>query len=279
MDPHRGWFVHIRWFIRFFLIAMIFLPGGCGLLGPGPAVFHGDADAYNKFLTPTPLVPFVASGTLFIQLGDQKESGEFLLASNDERQLRIQLLARVTGSLGFEVQLGEEQLLLLDYLKNTYFEGENNRRNRLRLFGADISAADFLLMVTGRVSEVEFKAFNGKLSETGYAEMVVGKVRYQFTLDHNGLVKRWSKEEGAKVVYRVEYGPYLLVPTTSGKVLRVPHRIQVFTNGERPTMTLGLQRFRPGLSDQQPITFDAPPGLEWSFKAPPDPQLKAFDNL
>ena len=259
-------------------LALILLLAGC-TLQPPKAVFQGDATAYNQFLTPTPLVPFLSRGTLFMQIGDQKESGEYTLAGTDNRHLRIQLRARVTGSLAMELQMADEQLLFLDHLKHTYFEGPNTRANRLRLFHSDMSAADFLLLLTGRFPREEFEAGKGTISKGGYAELTLGESHYSFTLDSHGLVQRWAKGQKAKVIYRVEYGPYLAVPTNKGQILRVPHRVRVFTDSDKPAMVLGVREFRPGANNVETIDFKLPSGKKWEFKDLPDPRMKSFQNL
>ena len=262
------------------LALWLILPiSGCQTVSPPTAVFHGDATAYNQFLTPTPLVPFLSRGSMYLRLGEQKESGEFLLSGTDYRRLRVQLMARITGSLVMELQLADEKLLFLDYLKETYFTGPNTRANRMKLFQFDLSAADFLLLVTGRIPKEEFEASGGRLFSGGYAEMTIGDSQYSFTLDKNGLLKRWVKGQQAKVIYRVEYGPYLLVPTDKGQTLRVPHQVRVYTDEEKPTFVLGVRDFKPGINELKPVDFELPPGKEWQLKIPPDPRLKTFQNL
>ena len=271
--PYRA---HSHSALLLFSVLMVAL---AGCVPSQPAVFQGNGTAYNKFLTPTPLVPFISRGTLYMRLGENRESGEFLLSGTGSRRLRIQLMARVTGSKAMELQLADDKLLYLDYLKSTYFEGPNTRANRLRLFRFDLSAADFLLLVTGRMPREEFEAAGGHISQGGYAEMTVGDSHYSFTLDKHGLVQRWVKSQQAKVIYRVDYGPYLLVPTSQGTPLRVPHRVRVYTDEEKPTIVLGVREFKPGSHSLEAVDFSLPSGRDWRFKAPADPRLKTFENL
>lgn len=259
------------------------LLGACKTLEPQPKpppfVSGFRIAAYRPFLTPGPLLPFRATGSILVRVGEKVETGKFILAANLFGGISVQILARITGALGLELRFDPERLLLLNYVQKSFFEGPNTLNNRLRLFNLDLSPAEFLMAVTGRVPAAEFEAAEGRLEGSGFAEMRTNGAQYRFALDSHGLPKSWVKEVGAKVVLRVEYRAYLLVPTATGPPLRIPHKIRIYARSEKPAMVLGVSEFEAGATGLERLTFSPPADPGWRFEPLPDPSLHRFKNL
>ncbi|MCZ6646526.1 MAG: hypothetical protein O7B79_09835 [SAR324 cluster bacterium] len=224
-----------------------------------------DLPAYRSFLVPRPLLPFRATGSLRFTYAGEAQAGEFILFGSPLRAYRMQLLAPVTGALALELRFDRERMLLLDFARDSYFLGGNTRENRERWIDLDITPAEFLLMVSGRISEADFAAAGGRWISGKQAQMTVGSVTYTFWLDGHGLPARWNKMEHGQLLYRVEYREYLSVPTASGPPLRLPRKLRVYTGEGAPTMILGVREFLPGARSLNPVAFVPPAGREWRF--------------
>lgn len=228
-----------------------------------------DVSAYRPFLAPGPLLPFRATGSMRFTYAGETESGEFILFGSAPGAYRFQMLTRLAGSLVLEFRFDEERMLLLDYTHDTYFLGANNRENRERWIELDITPPEFLMMVTGRVSESAFAGAGGEWLPEGQARMARGEFSYTFWLDGHGLPRRWSKQRAGRTVYRVEYRDYLSIPLNAGAPLRLPRKLRVYTKGERPALVLGVREFLPGAESASPLDFELPPGREWRFTPRP----------
>ncbi len=242
-----------------------------------------DLAAYRPFLTPAPLLPFRATGSARIQYGGEAEAGQFILTAHRNLAFRFQLLAPITGALVVELRFDEQRLLALNYGEGTYFLAENTEENRRRLFSLDITPAEFLMMLTGRVPRAAFEAGGGAKEGPRQRVMESAGVRYRFLLGEDGLPKGWSKARRAGggagtfylVEYRVEYREFLTLPPASGKEngapFRIPRKIRVRSGDGDALLVIGLREFLPGAGSPRPLSFDLPKGKSWRFEPPPPP--------
>jgi hypothetical protein len=232
-----------------------------------PAPF--DSVGFQGFLTPRPLVPFQATGAVLFSFRGERESGQMALQVTAEPAIRLQLLANLTGSLALEVRFDPERLLVLDYANQTYYRGVNDAQTRLRLFEVDLNPAEFLILLTGRVSRDAFAAGEGVLNREPPRSAAPGAAPQAwfseggglllFWLDEWGLPSRWVKMVGGEPVFRVEYREYAEVPTDGGPTLRLPRKIRLYLRDSAPLMVLGIARIEPGAGAQPAVALTALP--------------------
>jgi hypothetical protein len=227
---------------------------------------------YRPFLTPGPMLPFRASGSLRFQYAGETETGEFLLTGDEQHAFRLQLLAPVTGSLALDVRFDPGRILALNYAETTYFQGENTPENRRRLFSLDITPPEFLLLLTGRVPAQAYAAADGTAVSPDERWMGSWPVRYRFWLDEQGLPRRWSKERYGAELFRVEYRDFMAIPDGGAPPLRMPRKIRVRSGDAGTVLILGVREFLPGARSPEPVRFVLPEGKAWRFA--PLPQEK-----
>ncbi len=199
------------------------------------------------------------------------ESGEFVLVGATPVAFRFQIMARLTGSLLLEVRFDEGRMLVLDYVRNTYFLGPNSAENRQRLFALDMTPREFLMALTGRVPEAEFAQAGGEWIGPRQARMGGEAAHYRFWLDAHGLPSRWVKRRHGRELFRVEYRDYLSLSDAAGPPLRLPRKLRIYSGGEEPLLVLGVREFQPGLAAREAMNFDPPSGGDWRFEPLPGP--------
>jgi hypothetical protein len=198
---------------------------------------------------------------------------------------RIQLHARITGSLALDARLSAQDLLVIDYVHQSYVLDANTPALRQDLFGIDLTPQDLQIAVTGRVPQDLFRAGRGKV-DGQQASFEADGAEYRFTLDAMGLPTEWSKVQDGVALIRVEYRSYLEVPAGHGVTVRLPERIRVYAagspretglgaagsphdaslNAAHPRLILGVQEWQlaPKLA---PISFIPPSDVLEKFRA------------
>ncbi|HEX7926555.1 MAG TPA: DUF4292 domain-containing protein, partial [bacterium] len=159
----------------------------------------------RSFLVEDPLPVLDASGAVSFTYKGETESGDLFLRTVPGGATWIQLKARITGVLVLEIRFDERQLLIIDYVHKTYYQGDNTPETRDRLFGIDLSPDELRMVVTGRVSRTVFETGRGTLRTPHEATFRRGNDRYIFTLAPDGLPMSWVKQREGAIAFRVEY--------------------------------------------------------------------------
>ena len=243
---------------------------GCGAPTP-PVVKPIDAAQYRTFLVASPLLPFWVEGSVQFSFRDQRESGSMILQAASGPAFRIRLKAPLTGALALEIRFDPKALVVVDYINETYSAGKNTSANRLHLFQMDLTAEEFQILLTGRVTRAAFLAGGGLLSgkERRTATYRDGDTLHTFRLDRYGLPAQWIRERKGAPRMRVEFRQYSQWPTARGGTLRLPRKVRVYQQGGRSRLALGIRRFRPGASGgTMPAPFDLPASVRKFRRAP-----------
>lgn len=231
-----------------------------------PSVPSAALAGYERFLVRGPLEPYQARGSAQFTYRGDTESGELSLQAESGPQYRIQLRARVTGSLALDVRFDSSDLLIVDYIHESYFLGANAPEIRNELFSLDMSPVDFQIALTARVPEQLFREGGGRLQPTE-AEFSLDGDQYRFTLDASGLPVEWTKLRDGVPILRVEYRSFLALGQGSGPAVRLPERIRIYAGEPRPRIVLGLSEWRIGAdAGAPPITFVPPQDVLERFR-------------
>ena len=217
-----------------------------------------DLGALRSFFVEDPLPVLEATGAVSFTYKGDTESGDLFVRTAPGGATLIQLKARVTGSLALEIRFDARQLLVIDYVHKSYYQGDNTPETRNTLFSIDLSPEEFRMVLTGRVSRRDFEQGRGTLQGPHEAVYRRGADRYLFTLGPDGLPMSWVKQHEGLMQFRVEYRTYLDVPSDGGLPVRLPERARVYVTGSKPTLVLGLRDFTAPKHPPEP-TFALPP--------------------
>ena len=225
---------------------------------PVPEASLAQLAGFERFLVRGPLEPYQTRGSAQFTYRGATESGELSLQAESGPQYRIQLRARVTGSLALDMRFDASDLLIVDYVHESYFLGGNAPETRKELFSLDMTPADFQMALTARVPEDVFQQGGGRL-RPAEAEFSLHGDEYRFTLDETGLPVEWTKRTDGVLVLRVEYRSFVAFRQGRGPAIRLPERIRVYAGEPQPRLVLGLREWRIGAdAAAPPITFIPP---------------------
>jgi hypothetical protein len=245
------------------LLLSIALLGGCAAEKP-PALPAAPA-APQSLVIPGALEPYRVRGAAQFTYRGETQSGELLLEAQPGPVFRIQLRARVTGSLALDVRVSAADLLVIDYVHESYVLSSNTPDLREELFSLDLTPLDLQLAVTGRVPEAVFEAGHGTRLP-GEARFDADGAQYRFTLGADGMPGEWVKLRDGVPVLRVEYRGMLDAQPPAGAPLRLPARLRIFAGDPPPRLVLGVQAWQLA-ADVPPIGFLPPPEVLERFKA------------
>lgn len=244
--------------------------GWAGCAGrPPPAAVPIDFTTLQTFLAPEALLPFRAEGSAQFNFRGKSESGSLRVEAAPGPKFRIQMLVPVTGSVGLEIRLDPRGVLLVDYMNERYYRGENTPANRRHLFRMDLSVEEFQLLLTGRVNAATFREGDGTII-SNEAVFRSGGSTHRLRLDEHRLPREWVRENGGFVELRAEFPRYQELDGGEGPSLRVPRLVRLFKGEGGPALVLGIRRFFPGQGGDLPGPDELPAGSE-DFSNPPLP--------
>jgi hypothetical protein len=225
---------------------------------PPPAPSQARLARFEPFLVREPFEPYRARGAAQFTYRGESESGELTLQVEPGPLYRIQIRARISGSLALDLRFDDGDLLIVDYVHESYLLGGNTSQTRQELFSLDMNPLDFQIALTARVPDELFQRGQGRLLPRE-ARFTLAGDEYRFTLDASGLPSEWIKIERGVLAFRVEYRSYLEIPTGQGPAVRLPERIRIYGPEARPRLILGIQEWMMGTDpNAPPITFIPP---------------------
>lgn len=236
-----------------------------------PPVRINGAD-FVGFLVPAPLLPYRVEGAVQLSYRGERESGDMSLQASEGYAYRLELRARLTGSLALDIRFDPARVLLVDYVNKAYIRSANTPDVRLRLFDLDLSPDEFQILLTGRVLRSRFEAGAGSLRPDGSGAVFHdGSALHRFRLAADGLPTEWVKERDGRPVFRVEFRDWLQAPLPGSPPLRLPRKVRLYRGG-LPTsvpalLAFGVRDFQPGLDGQvrmdrlPPSAAEFQPGL------------------
>lgn len=255
-------------FFRVALVGVSILITGCTYVSPG-IQRNFDSSAYTTFFTPTPLRPFRAFGSAYFTYSGKGNSGDVVITHNRNSALQLHMTAPFTGAVLMDVRMNDDLVMVMNYTNKTFFQGENNTGIRKWMLSVDITPAEFLILITGRISKPVFNALGGVMEEDKVAVLNIGEIQYRFELNNKGLPSRWSKKVNGEERYRVEYKSYLLTPVRKGPPILVPNKVFVYLKEEKPVLKLGIRDFKPGMGPGKTIEFSLPDSDDgWQREVP-----------
>lgn len=232
-----------------------------------PPVLINGAD-YAGFLVPAPLLPYRVEGAVQLSYRGDRESGDMSLQASQGYAYRLELRARLTGSLALDIRFDPGRVLLLDYVNKSYIRSANTPAVRLRLFDLDLSPDEFQILLTGRVLRSRFEAGAGSLRPDGTGAVFHdGSALHRFRLAADGLPTEWVKERDGRPVFRVEFRDWLQAPLPGSPPLRLPRKVRLY-RGDLPAtapavLAFGVRDFQPGRDGQVRIDGLPPSAAEF----------------
>ena len=221
-----------------FLLAAVLL-AGCAAHKPA-AISAASASALRTFVVSGAVGAYRIRGSARLSYRGETQSGELLLDALPGPAFHIQLRAPLTGSLALDVRIDATDLLVVDYVRQTYVLASNTPEMRTELFSLDLSPLDLQIAMTGRVEEGLFQAAGGTRLP-GEARFHWDGADYRFILDAQGLPEQWVKLRDGVTLFRVEYRGYLDAQSDSGPPVRLPQRIRIYAGQPEPRVVLGVQ--------------------------------------
>lgn len=246
------------------LLLAVALLGGCAAR-TAPPLSAERVSGPQTFVVSGALEPYRVRGAAQFTYRGETQSGELLLEGLPGPAFHIQLRARLTGSLALDVRLNATDLLVVDYVHESYVLGSNTPGLREELFSLDLTPLDLQIAVTARVAADVFQAGHGTRLP-GEARFHWDGADYRFTLDAAGLPSEWVKVRDGAPVLRVEYRSTVEAQPASGPPLRLPERIRVYAGQPQPRLVLGVQEWQLA-ADIPAIGFIPPPEVLARFRA------------
>ena len=232
--------------------------GACAPREPRPPL----PGPYPLIVTQAP-APFQARGALLVENGDAASSGTMTVEADAAGAVRMRLMARVTGALLLDVRMSPERLLVLDHAQRVYYIGDNTRAYRQAWLRFDMTPAELVSIMAGRVAEKRFRAGDGRLSRSGLT-LREGEDWHRISLSADGRPVMWEKRSGSRLVYRVNYDSFLATGGVNSTTW--PRRLRVLGDagqGAPPTrLVLGFSEVRLGADVTVPMDLEPP--ADWT---------------
>ena len=150
---------------------------------------------------------YYGSGRILFKHPEGKHSGEMEIHISADSELRLSIFTPLVGSIMYELRVGPEKFLLLNFQEKTYVLDENNRYVRLKWLGMDLSMTELKWLILGQLPEKNPAWQQTKLS-TGDLQLVQGTSVIHLRLNSAGRIQSMNKLVKGILEYKARISHY-----------------------------------------------------------------------
>ena len=151
-----------------------------------------------------------------------------------DSELRLSIYTPLVGSLIYELRVGPEKFLLLNFQEKKYVLDENNRFVRQTWLGVDLSLTELKWLILGQIPEKTPAWLQTKLP-SGELQLVQGTSVIRLRLNSAGRIESMNKSVEGLLEYKAQISLY-----QKHFEILFPRKIQIedFTGNNRWLMVI-----------------------------------------
>ena len=150
---------------------------------------------------------YYVSGRILFKHPEGKHSGEMEIHISADSELRLSIFTPLVGSLIYELRVGPEKFLLLNFQEKNYVLDENNRYVRQTWLGMDLSLTELKWLILGQIPEKTPAWQRTKLS-SGELQLVQGTSVIRLRLNSAGRIQSMNKSVEGLLEYKAQISLY-----------------------------------------------------------------------
>jgi outer membrane biogenesis lipoprotein LolB len=177
---------------------------------------------------------YYVSGRILFKHPEGKHSGEMEIHISADSELRLSIYTPLVGSLIYELRVGPEKFLLLNFQEKNYVLDENNRFVRQTWLGMDLSLTELKWLILGQIPE-KTPAWQQTKLPSGELQLVQGTSVIRLRLNSAGRIESMNKSVEGLLEYKAQISLY-----QKHFEILFPRKIQIedFTGNNRWLMVI-----------------------------------------
>ena len=162
----------------------------------------------SELLTPNNLSRYYdVSGRILFKHPDGDNSGDLLMQISRRSEMRLRIYAPIVGSLIYELRVGSENFLVLNYQDKNFVLDENDLEVRQKWLGMDLSLDEIRWLVVGKLPE-KIKPWKRKKLPTGEWQLTKNKYEILIRYNSEGYIESMNKSGEGLLEYKAKIPQY-----------------------------------------------------------------------
>ena len=199
---------------------------------------------------------FNISGRILFKHPEGKHNGEFLMQISGGSEMKMRIFAPIIGSLIYELRVGPENFLILNYQDKNYALRLNSWEARKNWLGMDLLVEELRWLIIGRLPE-KIKFWKRKILPTGEWQLTQKNTKIHISFNSNGYIESMNKSIEGFLEYKAKILQY-----KKANELFFPNKIQIEDYTGNNLWMMYIKEINPVSDNIDTIVFDPPTDLE-----------------
>ena len=196
------------------------------------------------------------SGRILFKHPEGKHNGEFLMQISSGSEMKMRIFAPIIGSLIYELRVGPEKFLILNYQDKNYALRENSWEARKNWLGMDLLVEELRWLIIGRLPE-KIKSWKRKILPTGEWQLTKNNTEIHIIFNSYGYIETMNKSIEGLLEYKAKILQYKKANESF-----FPNKIQIEDYTGNNLWMMYIEKINSVSDSINTIKFDPPTGLE-----------------
>ena len=147
------------------------------------------------------------SGRILFKHPDGKHNGELLMQISSSSEMKLRIFAPIVGSLIYELRVGPERFLVLNYQDKNFVLEENSFEVRQTWLGMDLSLDELRWLIIGRFPE-KTQSWKRKKNTVGELQLTKNTTEIRIRYNSDGYIESMNKSRGGLMEYKAKIPQY-----------------------------------------------------------------------
>jgi len=196
------------------------------------------------------------SGRIFFKHPDGKHNGELLMQISSSSEMKLRIFAPIVGSLIYELRVGPEKFLVLNYQDKNFVLEENSLEVRQTWLGMDLSLDELRWLIIGRLPE-KTQSWKRKKLTTGEWQLSKNTTQMQIRYNSDGYIESMNKSREGLLEYKAKILQY-----QKEKESFFPTKVQIEDYTGNYLWMIYIKELHAVSGSMKKLEFDPPNDLE-----------------
>jgi len=196
------------------------------------------------------------SGRILFKHSDEKHNGELLMQISSSSEMKLRIFAPIVGSLIYELRVGPEKFLVLNYQDKNFVSEENSWEVRQTWLGMDLSLDELRWLIIGRLPE-KIQGWKRKILPTGEWQLTQNTTEIRIHYNSVNYIESMKKSREGLLEYKAKIPQY-----QKEKESIFPKKIQIEDYTGNNLWMIYIKELHAVSGSMKTLEFDPPTDLE-----------------
>jgi len=196
------------------------------------------------------------SGRILFKHPDGKHSGELLMQISSRSEMKLRIFAPIVGSLIYELRVGPERFLVLNYQDKNFVLEENSWEVRQTWLGMDLSLDELRWLIIGSLPE-KTQSWKRKKLLTGELQLTKNTTEIRIRYNSDGYIESMNKSREGLLEYKANISQY-----QKEKESFFPKKVQIEDYTGNNLWMIYIKELHAVSGNMKTLEFDPPTELE-----------------